>query len=328
MGRRPKWGRPIDGVLLLNKDGGMTSNSALQQAKRLFFAKRAGHTGSLDPLATGLLPICLGESTKFSQYLLDADKRYLSTFRLGVKTETSDCDGKIVEEQSADHITVQMVESLLPQFRGLIRQTPSIYSALKYQGKPLYQWAREGTDLPPEARKEREITIYEYEVLAFRTAAQCESGGFDNCVLKSYPEVDVSVHCSKGTYIRTLAEDLGKLLGVGAHVIRLHRQMAGPFEDAHAVSLGELQAEKGDDEPECLDHHLLPIDAPIASIAKVEITTGMGSYFRQGQPVMSTQAYRCAKEGDMVRVCSESGQFLGVGELHEGNIEPKRIVNS
>lgn len=318
MGRRPKWGRPIDGVLLLNKDKGMTSNSALQQAKRLFFAKRAGHTGSLDPLATGVLPICFGEATKFSQYLLDADKRYLSTFRLGVKTETSDCEGKIVSEQSADHITEAMIAACLPEFRGCIRQTPSIYSALKYQGKPLYQWAREGADLPAEARKEREITVYEYDLIAFRSADQCES---------AYPEVDVSVFCSKGTYIRTLAEDLGERLGVGAHVIRLHRQAAGPFDDTRAVSLEQLQVEKDDDAPEDLDHHLLAMDAPIASIPKVEITGDMGAYFCQGQPIMSTQAYRLAKEGDMVRVCSESGQFLGVGELQEGNIAPKRIVN-
>lgn len=326
MGRRPKWGRPIDGVLLLNKDNGMTSNSALQQAKRLFFAKRAGHTGSLDPLATGVLPICFGESTKFSQYLLDADKHYLSTFRLGVKTETSDCEGEIVAEQPADHITKDMVEAALPQFRGDIRQTPSIYSALKYQGKPLYYWAREGIELPPEARKERDITVYEYEIVAFRTAEQCQNS--QSTTGMAYPEVDVSVRCSKGTYIRTLAEDLGERLGVGAHVIRLHRKMAGPFDDQRAVSLSDLLAEKGDNEPDCLDHHLLPVDAPIASIPKVEVTCDMGAYFRQGQAVMSTQAYRYAKEGDMVRVCSDDGQFLGIGELNEGNIAPKRIVNS
>ena len=171
MGRRPKWGRPVNGVLLLNKDSGMTSNTALQQAKRLFHAKRAGHTGSLDPLATGVLPICFGEATKFSQYLLDADKCYLSTFRLGEKTETGDCDGQIIETVSAAHITEAMVESVLPEFRGNIAQVPSMYSALKYQGKPLYKWAREGVELPEQARQPRQVTIYEYKVEAFRANA-------------------------------------------------------------------------------------------------------------------------------------------------------------
>ncbi len=318
MGRRPKWGRPIDGVLLLNKDSGMTSNSALQQAKRLFFAKRAGHTGSLDPLATGVLPICFGEATKFSQYLLDADKRYLSTFRLGVKTETGDCDGDVIEQQSANHITEAMIESVLPEFRGDIRQVPSVYSALKYQGKPLYKWAREGVDLPPEARQSREITVYDYVITGFRSSDMCDAG---------YPELDVRVSCSKGTYIRTLAEDLGERLGCGAHVIRLHRQAAGPFEDTKAVSLEELQQERGEDPPETLDHHLLPMDTPIQTVPRVEVTADMGAYFCQGQPVMSLEAYRCAKEGGMVRVCLEDGQFLGVGELIDGSIAPKRIVN-
>lgn len=318
MGRRPKWGRPVNGVLLLNKDGGMTSNTALQKAKQLFFAKRAGHTGSLDPLATGVLPICFGESTKFSQYLLDADKRYLSTYKLGVKTETSDCDGAVVSELSAAHITQQMVEACLPEFRGQIRQIPSVYSALKFQGKPLYQWAREGLEIPDEARKEREITVYEYKVIAFRSANECQSG---------YPELDVSVHCSKGTYIRTLCEDLGERLGVGAHVIKLHRDQAGPFSMNRAISLTELDSERGDSEPEILDHHLLSVDAPIGLLPKVNITDVMGQYFNQGQAIMSTEAYRSASEGDMVRVCDDTGRFLGVGQLNDGNIEPKRVVN-
>jgi tRNA pseudouridine55 synthase len=318
MGRRPKWGRPINGVLLLNKDSGITSNTGLQQAKRLFHAKRAGHTGSLDPLATGVLPICFGEATKFSQYLLDADKQYLSTFRFGVRTETGDCDGNIISEKSAEHITQQMIEKVLPEFRGVIRQMPSMYSALKYQGKPLYKWAREGVELPLEARPCRDITVFKYELVAFRSAKETTSG---------YPEADVFVHCSKGTYIRSLAEDLGEKLDCGAHVIRLHRQMAGPFNDKEALSLDELTKERADDEPTVLDHHLLPMDSPIESMPEVVITTDMGSYFCQGQPVMSTEAYRIAEEGGMVRVCSEDGQFLGVGELIEGNIAPKRIVN-
>jgi tRNA pseudouridine55 synthase len=310
VGRRPKWGRPIDGVLLLNKDTGMTSNDALQKAKRLFFANKAGHTGSLDPLATGVLPLCFGEATKFSQYLLDADKSYSSTFRLGIKTETGDCDGEVVEVKDASHITQAMVEEVLPQFRGLISQIPSMYSALKYQGKPLYKWAREGVTIP---RESREVTIYNYEVTAFR-----ENG--------AHPEIEVEVHCSKGTYIRSLAEDLGALLGVEAHVSRLHRRSAGPFVEADSVSLQSLMDIRGEGEPEQLDRLLLPTDSPVQNIPKVVISDEMGDYFRQGQAVMSTEAYRCAKEGGIVRVCMDNGEFIGIAELVEGQLAPKRVV--
>jgi len=327
MGRRPKWGRAVNGVLLLNKDTGMTSNTALQQAKRLFFAKRAGHTGSLDPLATGVLPICLGEATKFSQHLLDADKCYLSTYRLGVKTDTSDCDGDVVERRSATHITQAMIEAILPEFRGEISQVPSIYSALKYQGKPLYKWAREGIELPPEARKSRDITIYEYQIVEFRGAGANNPNEAEQDEDNHCPEVDVLVHCSKGTYIRTLADDLGERLGCGAHVIKLHRQSAGPFNNDEAISLAQLADTRGDADPELLDQYLQVMDATIQDIPVVEITDDMGAYFNQGQPVMSVGAYRSAKEGGMVRVYLENGQFLGVGELNDGNIAPKRIVN-
>ena len=312
MGRRPKWGRAIDGVFILNKDDGMTSNDALQQVKRLFFAKRAGHTGSLDPLATGVLPICLGEATKFSQYLLDADKTYRSTFRLGISTETGDCDGEEVKRVDASAITQTQIQDVLPQFTGEIEQIPSMYSALKYQGKPLYKWAREGITLPPEARQSRKITVYRYDVLDFR-------GG-------QYPEVDVEVACSKGTYIRTLAEDLGQLLGVGAHVIKLHRTEAGPFKIDDSMGLEQLQSLRGEQEPEVLDKQMMPMDMPVLHMPKVELTSDMKHYFCQGQAVMNSDAYRSAKEGDMVRVYVEDGKFLGVACLNEGNVAPKRIV--
>ncbi len=311
MGRRPKWGRPVDGVLLLNKDGGMTSNDALQKAKRLFFAKRAGHTGSLDPLATGVLPICFGESAKFSQYLLDADKRYSSTFLFGVKTETGDCDGEIVNTCDASMVTRELVESRLDQFRGDIWQVPSMYSALKYQGKPIYQWAREGVEV---AREPRQVTIYHYEVTAFRENGQT-------------PEVDVEVHCSKGTYIRSLSEDLGECLGVGAHVIRLHRRAAAGFDEKDSISLQELEQRRGDLESETLDEVLLPIDTPVKHLPETTISQDMGGYFKQGQPVMSTEAYRFSEEGGMVRVFLENGDFLGVAQLVEGQLAPKRLVN-
>jgi tRNA pseudouridine55 synthase len=310
VGRRPKWGRPLDGVLLLNKDTGMTSNDALQQAKRLFFANKAGHTGSLDPLATGVLPLCFGEATKFSQYLLNADKRYKSTFRLGLATDTGDCDGEVITIKDASHISREMIEAALPQFRGEISQIPSMYSALKYQGKPLYKWAREGVEVPRESRK---VTIYEYEIAAFR-----ENG--------LHPEVDVQVHCSKGTYIRSLAEDLGRYLDLGAHVSRLHRSMAGPFDESRSVSLQTLVELRGEGEGDLLDHLLMPVDSPVSGIPNVAISDEMGDYFRQGQAVMSTEAYRFAEEGGMVRVSLDNGEFLGVAELIEGQLAPKRVV--
>lgn len=310
MGRRPKWGRPIDGVLLLNKSTGMTSNDALQQAKRLFFANRAGHTGSLDPLATGVLPICFGEATKFSQYLLDADKRYSSTFRLGIKTETGDCDGDIVDTQDAGQITQDQIGACIPHFTGDIKQIPSMYSALKHQGKPLYKWAREGVIIP---REPRQVTIYDYRVTAYRLGGE-------------QVEVDVEVHCSKGTYIRSLAEDLGEMLGVGAHVSRLHRRSAGPFNEENSISLDDLSKLRGESEAESLDHLLLPTDSPVQNIPQVSISDEMGDYFRQGQGVMSTQAYRSAEEGGIVRVCNDSGGFLGIAELTEGQLAPKRVV--
>ncbi|MFT6221554.1 MAG: tRNA pseudouridine55 synthase, partial [Candidatus Endobugula sp.] len=242
--------------------------------------------------------------------LLNADKSYSSTFRLGIKTETGDCDGEVVEVKDASHITQAVVEDVLPQFRGLIKQIPSMYSALKYQGKPLYKWAREGVTVP---RESREVTIYSYEMTAFR-----ENG--------EHPEIEVEVHCSKGTYIRSLAEDLGALLGVEAHVSRLHRRSAGPFVEADSVSLQALVDARGEGEPEQLDHLLLPTDSPVQNIPKVVISDEMGDYFRQGQAVMSTEAYRSAKEGGIVRVCMDNGEFIGVAELVEGQLAPKRVV--
>ena len=313
MGRRPKWGRSVDGVLLLNKDTGMTSNDALQKTKHLFFANKAGHTGSLDPLATGVLPICFGEATKFSQYLLGADKKYTSTFRLGITTETGDCDGKVVAVNDASHISEDMLANAIVPFRGEISQVPSMYSALKHQGKPLYKWAREGIEVP---REPRQVTIFEYEIIAYRDIGT------------AHPEMDVEVFCSKGTYIRSLAEDLGASLGVGAHVSRLHRTMAGPFEENESLSLQDLAERRGEMQAEVLDSVLLPTDSPVSALPMVSVSDDMGDYFRQGQAVMSTEAYRFAQEGGMVRIYLESGKFLGVAELIEGQLAPKRVVVS
>mgnify|MGYP000329833396 CR=1 FL=1 len=312
MGRRPKWGRPVHGVLLLNKPAGITANDALQKAKRLFFANRAGHTGALDPLATGVLPVCFGEATKFSQYLLDADKRYRATFCFGMTTASGDADGDVIETRDASGLTKKAVLKAMEPFRGRIQQVPSMYSALKHKGQPLYKLARQGLEVEREAR---EVEIYEYELLSFTPGAQ--------------PRAEVQIHCSKGTYVRSLAEDLGRALGVGAYVEQLHRSAAGPFDEVGAVTLDELVEERGEDRAEVLDHHLLPMDSPAASLPKLILPDDSGYYLRQGQPVMDLQVYRIGEEGDMVRLFLESGDFLGVGEItDDGRVAPRRLVSN
>jgi len=316
MARRRK-GRPIDGVLLLNKSAGMSSNHALQRAKRLFFAAKAGHTGSLDPLATGLLPVCLGEATKFSQFLLDAEKGYISTFRLGLVTNTGDAEGELLSELDATAVTEAQVREALDALVGDIEQVPPMFSALKLNGQPLYKLAREGIEVE---RKARPVTIYSIDLLAFRPGVQAE--------------VDVEVHCSKGTYIRTLAEDMGQALGCGARVEKLHRTATGPFNVADAVTLEALEVERGEGEAEQLDHHLLPADTPVANLPALVLPADSAYYFRLGNPVMDPQVYRLGDEGDMVRVFAKNAvesagepRFLGLGALSdEGTVAPKRLV--
>lgn len=307
--RRVK-GRPVSGVLVLNKSAGMTSNAALQQAKRLFFAAKAGHTGSLDPLATGVLPLCFGEATKFSQYLLDANKRYRSTFCLGVATETGDADGAVVATADASGLERSQVEAALERFRGEIQQVPSMYSAIKHQGQPLYKLAREGKTVE---RKARTVQVYSIELLDFRPGNPAE--------------VDVEIHCSKGTYVRTIAEDLGEVLGCGAHVSRLHRTAVGPFVIDDAVSLDELREERGEQRAEVLDHHLQPVDAALPEMPGMSLPEQSAFYFRQGQPVMDPRVYQIGSEGDKVRVFSDAGEFLGVAEItDDGRVAPRRLV--
>ena len=312
MGRRRAKGRPIDGVLVLHKDAGMTSNRALQQAKRMFFAQKAGHTGALDPLATGVLPLCFGESTKFSQFLLDSDKRYRTTYQLGAFSTTCDSDGELLDETDTSNITLEQIEVELEAFRGDIEQVPPMYSALKHNGEPLYKLARQGITIE---RKARPVTIYHIEVLDFRPGA--------------YAQLDLDIKCSKGTYIRTIAEDLGKALGCGAHVAKLHRSEAGPFTEAQCIGLKELREELGEQQPEVLDKHLLPIDSPVDDLPALDLPESTAFYFMQGQPVMDAQAYRIAGEGDMVRVFEQDGDFLGLASIDDdGLVAPKRLVVS
>lgn len=308
-------GRPIDGVLLLHKPTGMTSNRALQIAKRLFFVEKAGHTGSLDPLATGVLPLCFGEATKFSQFLLDADKRYRSTFRLGQRTNTSDADGEVISEASTTGITLAQVRVELDKFVGDILQVPSMFSALKHQGQPLYKMARQGVEIE---RKPRPVTVYAIDILGFRDGDAAE--------------VDVDIRCSKGTYIRSIAEDLGFALGCGAHVKALHRSAAGAFDESQTLTLEQLEALHESGGFEAMDATLKSADSPVASLPLIELPEASAHYFRLGNPVMDPQVYRVGDQGDIVRVFAlkeapPSVQFLGLGELTEdGRVAPKRII--
>ncbi len=310
MARKRTRGRPVNGVFLLDKPLGLSSNHALQRVRRLFDANKAGHTGSLDPLATGVLPICLGEATKFSQFLLDAEKGYRSTFSLGLRTESGDVDGGEVSRIDASNITREQIEQAVETFRGDIQQVPSMYSALKHNGQPLYKLARQGIEVERAARS---ITIYDYKILDFRPGV--------------IAELDVEVRCSKGTYIRSLADDLGQMLGCGAHVSALHRTLAGPFHEAETLSLAALEEMRECGEPEQLDHLLKPMDIAVADRMAVELSENVAAYFQLGQEVMSTQAFRNGQEGDIVRVFREGGAFLGVATVTEdGRIAPKRLV--
>ncbi|WP_373820062.1 tRNA pseudouridine(55) synthase TruB, partial [Glaesserella sp.] len=220
MGRPRKKGRDVHGVFLLDKPQGVSSNDIMQKVKRLFQANKAGHTGALDPLATGMLPICLGEATKFSQFLLDADKRYLVTAKLGERTDTSDADGQIVQTRDVS-VTEQEILSALDSFRGEIMQVPTMFSALKHQGKPLYEYARAGITIEREARP---ITIFELKFVEYQV-----------------PYLTLEVHCSKGTYIRTLVDDLGESLGCGAHVVMLRRLSVANYPMDKMITIDDLQ---------------------------------------------------------------------------------------
>ncbi len=307
MGRRRR-GRPVDGILILDKPAGRSSNGALQVARAIFNAAKAGHTGSLDPLATGVLPVCFGEATKFSQYLLDADKAYDATVVLGVATETGDAEGEISAEISAAALTEAQVRQAAEQFVGEIDQIPSMYSALKKDGKPLYELARQGIEIEREARR---ITVYSLEITAFRPGERAE--------------VDISVHCSKGTYIRSLAEDLGRALGVGGHVTMLRRTAAGPFSLDQSVTLDDLQVLRDADDFSALDALLEPIDLALPQLPMIELGDTTGYYLLQGQPV---QVPNAPTEG-LVGLKLKTGQFVGVGEiLSDGRIAPRRLISN
>ncbi|WP_151705743.1 tRNA pseudouridine(55) synthase TruB [Nitrincola alkalilacustris] len=309
-------GRRIDGVFLLNKPAGVSSNGALQRVKRLYGAAKAGHTGALDPLATGMLPICLGEATKFSQFLLDSDKRYLTTAKLGVRTDTCDAEGEATETRpiSAD-VNQALVERLLAEhFLGEIEQVPPIYSALKHNGQPLYKLARKGVQVEVKPRR---VTIRESRLVAFRG-----------------DELDIEIACSKGTYIRTIVDDLGQLLGCGAHVLHLHRISTGSYDSSMMRTFEELQAEvdkladPADDKgiQDYLDGLLLPPWSAIDHLPACELDE------QDAQRLLFGQS--CRLEGiepeQQLRLFERtSRRFLGLGEVDaEGVLKARRLINT
>ena len=305
MGRRNKRGRAVDGILLLDKPAGMTSNRALQIVKRLFNANKAGHTGSLDPLATGLLPICLGEATKVSAFLLEADKRYHFTVRLGEITDSGDADGEPLASRAvpADLDTAR-IEEALAGLRGEIEQLPPMHSALKHAGRPLYEYARRGIDIE---RAPRPTVIHALELLAF--------DGRD---------VELVVQCAKGTYVRTLAEDIGMALGCGGHVTALRRTGAGPFTDTDLVTLEALDAAVAEHGPAALDARLLPLDTALGDWPAVELGPDLSAFIRQGQAV---QVPRAPTSG-LVRLYGRGTGFLGMGQIaSDGRVAPKRLMS-
>jgi len=303
---RRRRGRPVNGILVLDKPIGESSNRSLQIAKRLYDAAKAGHTGSLDPLATGVLPLCFGEATKFSQYLLDADKGYESTFTLGRTTATADAEGETLVVSDASAVTEAQVEAAIGSLRGAIEQLPPMYSALKQNGQPLYKLARQGIEVE---RKLRPVVIKAFDLRAFRGGEEAE--------------VDVVIECSKGTYVRTLAEDLGLALGCGAHVSALRRTRSGPFTLAESVTMATLAALKDNEKLAQMDQLLLPADAALGGLPLVTLSESGGFYLRQGQPVLVPNA-PCS---GMVRVALPDGEFLGVGEiLDDGRVAPRRLI--
>lgn len=300
MGRRHK-GRNISGIVLLDKPYGITSNTALQKVKRLFNAAKAGHTGSLDPMATGLLPLCLGEATKVSGYLLDADKSYTGTIKLGIRTSSADAEGEVIETRLVENITEKKILTVLNQFLGEIEQIPPMHSALKVNGQPLYKLAHQGKEIE---RKSRQITIFSLALLRFA----------DN-------EIDIAVDCSKGTYIRTLAEDIGQALGCGAHLSALRRTATGPFQLEDAITLEALEAllDKGFEE---LDQILVPAEDALVDWEEVTFTENTAYYISQGQAVLVPKA---PTQG-LVKMFAPGNKFLGVGEiLDDGRVAPRRL---
>lgn len=295
--------RDVNGILLLDKPKGMTSNAILQFIKRLFTARKAGHSGSLDPIASGLLPVCFGEATKFSRFLLESDKHYQVTALLGVRTDSGDGEGNTLSERPVPVFSRQDIETVLDRFRGNILQIPSMYSAIKHQGQPLYKLARQGIEIERAARP---ISIHALTILDQQTNT-----------------LSLEVKATKGTYIRTLVDDIGELLGCGAHVIQLRRLGAGPYTADQMISIETLENTVTEFGPEKLDEYLLPLGSSVIGMPDVVLSDAAAYYLCQGQPVIVPYA---PTEG-WVKLSLRDNRFLGVGEiLDDGRVAPRRLT--
>jgi len=290
--------RKISGVLLLDKPPGLSSNQALQKARWLYQADKAGHTGTLDPFASGLLPLCLGEATKFSRFLLDADKVYLAEVRLGVRTSTGDPEGEVLETRPVQ-VGRADVERVLPRFLGVIQQVPPMHSALKRDGRPLYEYARKGIELEREART---VSVHSIDFLGMVGDA-----------------LTLRVHCGKGLYVRTLAEDVGAALGCGAHLAALRREEVGPFSIVDAISLDDLASL----ELPGRDARLLPVDVMTRDLSRLELGQEAAWQLGHGQSVW----HPGLRVGEMMAAYGPEGDFLGVVEVDvDGKAAPRRLV--
>ncbi|MGD8782888.1 MAG: tRNA pseudouridine(55) synthase TruB [Thioalkalispiraceae bacterium] len=304
MGRKRQRGRNVNGILLLDKAVGMTSNAALQEVKKLYNAKKAGHTGSLDPLASGLLPLCMGEATKLSAFLLDADKVYEGVCQLGSKTSTGDAEGEVIETRPVPAFDEASLKKIFSQFMGEIEQIPPMHSAIKKNGQPLYKLAHKGIEVE---REPRQVHIYELIVLEIHESS-----------------FKFRLHCSKGTYVRTLVEDIGEVLGCGAYLTDLRRIQVGPFQLEDAVSPEELAHVAADQGFEGLDKLMIPMDKALESWPAVHLTENSTYYVRQGQPVQVAKA----PTSGWVRLFASNDSFIGVGQiLDDGRVAPKRLLN-
>ena len=300
---RQRRGLPVNGVLLLDKPKGVSSNHALQRVRRLFQAQKAGHTGTLDPMATGLLPICLGEATKFSSHLLEADKVYRTRVELGVITDTGDAEGTIIEQHEVPSLSVDDVEAVLTRFRGEIDQVPPMYSALKHQGKKLYELAREGKQVERAARR---VSVYDARLLSFEGAA-----------------FELEVSCSKGTYIRTLAEDIGQALGCGAHISQLRRLKTGPFL---ADAMWTLEALEALADQAALEAELMPVDVLVDHLPLLTVDDTAHSRLAHGQPAALETG---ALAPDEVARLYYAETFIGLGVVKGAQeVAPKRLLST
>ena len=299
-------GNDVDGILLLDKPLGRSSNNALQKVRYLFQAKKAGHTGSLDPLATGVLPICFGQASKVTPYLLDADKSYRCTAQLGITTTTGDKEGEVLQEREVTLFSEDDVEAVLETFRGPIQQIPPMYSALKHNGQPLYKLARQGIDIK---RKPRDVTIHELVLIE-----------------KTEDTITLDVRCSKGTYIRTLAQDIGEALGFGAHLSMLRRTHVSPFNCDKLYTIEDIEklAEEGK-----LEEALLPIDTALQELPSLNLSEEETKLLRNGIKVKKADT----PDSDMIRLYNQNHTFIGIGrqsknENDEIQIAPRRMMNT